>query len=135
MDSILAEYLQIHGALAADGTEGIKPAAEVIHRLAGKLDVQQAPEEHAAHYAGITEQLAAGCAGLLGAPDIAATREAFKALSRPISRWVELAKPAGMSVMYCPMAKAGWVQRGSEVANPYYGSEMLTCGERVGGSE
>lgn len=34
---------------------------------------------------------------------------------------------------YCPMADGGrgatWLQRGREVANPYFGSEMLGCGE------
>lgn len=40
-----------------------------------------------------------------------------------------------VSVMYRPMKKAGWVQRGNDVANPYYGAEMLGCGEKAGGSD
>jgi hypothetical protein len=36
--------------------------------------------------------------------------------------------------MYCPLKKAGWVQEGPEVANPYYGAEMLECGYEVGKS-
>ena len=39
-----------------------------------------------------------------------------------------------MYVMYCPMVEAGWVQRGSKVANPYLGEEMESCGHEVGGS-
>jgi hypothetical protein len=33
------------------------------------------------------------------------------------------------------MEKAGWVQDGAEVANPYFGSKMLRCGQKVGGAD
>lgn len=38
------------------------------------------------------------------------------------------------SHMFCPMVKGGggdWLQKNSELRNPYWGSEMLTCGEVV----
>ena len=31
-------------------------------------------------------------------------------------------------VAYCPMAPGRWLQTESIISNPYYGSEMLTCG-------
>src|SRR5262249_8255129 len=31
----------------------------------------------------------------------------------------------------CPMAKANWLQQTGTTANPFYGSEMLTCGGPV----
>lgn len=34
-----------------------------------------------------------------------------------------------LSVAHCPMKDADWLQEGDKVANPYYGSQMLTCGE------
>jgi hypothetical protein len=49
--------------------------------------------------------------------------------------WVSMAKPKGKSVMYCPMEKAGWVQDGTVVANPYFGPKMLGCGQKVGGAD
>ena len=36
--------------------------------------------------------------------------------------------------MFCPMVKGGagdWLQQNDVLRNPYYGSEMLECGERV----
>jgi RND family efflux transporter MFP subunit len=33
-----------------------------------------------------------------------------------------------LSVAYCPMAKASWLQRGEAIANPYMGQAMSTCG-------
>ncbi len=30
---------------------------------------------------------------------------------------------------YCRMVKKFWLQKGDQIANPYYGSSMLRCGE------
>ena len=62
--------------------------------------------------------------------DMAAMRDAFKALST-LATTLEL--PPDHAVAYCPMYKGGakWVQKKDKLANPYYGSEMLTCGSFV----
>jgi len=31
--------------------------------------------------------------------------------------------------VYCDMAKASWLQMDRKIRNPYYGKEMLECGE------
>jgi Cu(I)/Ag(I) efflux system membrane fusion protein len=135
METILAEYIEIQQALAADSTEGVKSATHAIRESATQLQPGQAAGEHAEHYESIPQDLLAACEKLAAAQDIDSLREAFKDLSKPVSMWVTMAKPENTSVMYCSMAKAGWVQRGSKVANPYFGSEMLSCGEKVGGSD
>jgi len=135
MQPILVEYLKIQTALAADETDGIEDAVRAIRDLAKRIDPKTASGEHAEHYRNIPEDLSAACERLQAASDIASIREAFKDLSKPISMWVTMAEPSDASVMYCPMAGAGWVQHGSQVANPYFGSEMLRCGEKVGGAD
>jgi hypothetical protein len=30
---------------------------------------------------------------------------------------------------YCPMKKATWLSETAAIKNPYYGSQMLTCGK------
>jgi Cu(I)/Ag(I) efflux system membrane fusion protein len=135
METILAEYIKIQEALAADSTEGVQSATHAIRDSATKLHPGHAASEHAEHYKNIPQDLLAACEKLDGAQDIGSVREAFKELSKPVSMWVTMAKPEHTSVMYCPMAKGGWVQRGSKVANPYFGTEMLSCGEKVGGSD
>jgi hypothetical protein len=61
--------------------------------------------------------------------DIAATRDAFKALSKVATK-MEL--PPDYAVASCPMYKGGakWVQKKDKLANPYFGktSDMATCG-------
>jgi hypothetical protein len=135
MEPVLAEYLKIQTALAADKTEGVEAAVSAIKDLAKALDPGTAGGENAEHYRSIRVGILASCMRFRGAKDIGAIREAFKELSKPVSMWVTMAEPKDMSAMYCPMEKAGWVQQGSKVANPYLGSKMPSCGEKVGGAE
>jgi Cu(I)/Ag(I) efflux system membrane fusion protein len=135
MEPILGEYLKIQAALAADETEGVADAVRAIEGLAKGLRPETAHGDHAEHYEHLPKDILVACGKLREAQQIDSVREGFVELSKPISMWVTMAKPAGMSVMYCPMKKAGWVQRGSEVANPYYGAKMLACGEKVGGAD
>jgi hypothetical protein len=65
------------------------------------------------------------------AKDLAAARAAFKSMSESLIQYAKNQKiPAGIyHEAYCPMAKAGWLQTGTTIANPYMGKAMLRCGE------
>ena len=67
---------------------------------------------------------------LAGAKDLKAAREAFKPLSESLIKYRDAHKEqAGQFVkVFCPMAKAVWLQTGSVVNNPYLGKEMARCG-------
>jgi Cu(I)/Ag(I) efflux system membrane fusion protein len=65
-------------------------------------------------------------------------REAYRSVSRAlllaatVSRGPETAEK--LIHFYCPMVPGGggdWMQPDAELANPYWGSEMLRCGELV----
>lgn len=64
--------------------------------------------------------------------DIKQQREVFKTLSKNM---YELLKTSKLSTpvyyQYCPMQDANWLSTESAVKNPYYGSQMLTCGNTV----
>ncbi|MBW3539599.1 MAG: efflux RND transporter periplasmic adaptor subunit [Planctomycetes bacterium] len=65
-------------------------------------------------------------------------REEFKTISHSIIRLASQVRSADAETafvhFYCPMVKHGggdWLQRGGRLANPYFGSKMLRCGEKV----
>lgn len=70
-------------------------------------------------------------AALIAAEKIEDARKEFKKLSAPFVEWVENSKDSSYKVVYCPMAGAKWVQKDGEVMNPYFGKEMLHCGEKA----
>lgn len=63
-------------------------------------------------------------------------REHFMSLSKNIYELIKAAKPAEtVYYQFCPMANDGkganWLSKESAIKNPYYGSQMLSCGKVV----
>ena len=46
-----------------------------------------------------------------------------------------MSKVADVNVVFCSMAKGSWLQKEKVIANPYYGSKMLRCGEIISGKD
>jgi hypothetical protein len=134
MNGLVEQYFIIHTALAGDKTTGVAKAAKAITRLSKKLKAKSVEGEHAKHYLTLPSKLKAAATKLSKAKKIEAAREAFKELSRPMAMWVSMSKPAGLSVIFCSMARGSWIQKDTRIRNPYYGAKMLKCGEVVGGA-
>jgi len=71
-----------------------------------------------------------------GTKDIAHQRDHFMSLSKNMYELIKVAKPSEtVYYQFCPMANDGkganWLSKESGVKNPYYGSQMLTCGKTV----
>jgi Cu(I)/Ag(I) efflux system membrane fusion protein len=70
-----------------------------------------------------------------GAPDIAAQRTGFSKLSNDLYKSIKAFGMGGQKAFYeyCPMAfnneGAYWLSTDEKIRNPYFGNEMLTCGE------
>lgn len=108
LDDQLEGYVAAQEALAADDFDTAKAALDSLSALAGP----------------VTQPLVRSAAS---ADDIVTMRARFKPLSEYLAA---LELPQGFARAYCPMYDDGsnWVQRDGPVRNPYYGSEMLTCG-------
>jgi hypothetical protein len=118
--SVLDHYLRVQDALTRDTTKGIEEDANIIANLVRGDDMKM-----------LSSDIASQADALAKAKDLKAAREAFKPLSKSLIQYMT-EKKAGTGVyheVYCPMAKASWLQKGTDVRNPYYGKEMLTCGE------
>jgi Cu(I)/Ag(I) efflux system membrane fusion protein len=133
MQPILKSYLAIQVALAGDSTKGVSANAKAVARASKKLTPKIATGDHAAHYADLPKKLETAATALAKAHNIEEARTAFKELSKPMAMWGTMSKPTGISLLYCPMAKASWLQKGKEIRNPYHGASMLRCGQIVGG--
>jgi len=116
--AIVEPYLKIQTALANDSIDEVKANAGHIATAATTLGAPAVRIDMAA-------------VQLASVADLAAAREKFGTLSDAIVTYMDglhITSPEGVRVAYCPMAKKPWLQEGSTLANPYYGSSMLTCG-------
>lgn len=117
--AIVASYLQIHAALSADKTDNVKPAAQAIAKEGVRMGAGG-------------EAIVKAAEAMESAGDLKAARAALGPLSDAViaaasaDDWKDL---AGVKIGFCPMVNKSWIQKDGKVSNPYYGSEMLTCGE------
>ncbi len=118
--SVYVDYLKIHGALAKDSLSGVPDNALAIVKLANADTMKMLPAE-VAQQAGT----------LAGAKDLPSARQAFKPLSNSLIGYLAKAQvpPGEFYQVYCPMAKAHWLQAGKTVSNPYFGAAMARCGQ------
>lgn len=119
LKAIVASYLEIHEQLANDKIDGVKGPARAIAERAASMGKRGEP-------------IAKAASALAGAGDVKGAREAFGALSDAViaagnaEQWKDTSP---VKLAYCPMVNRSWLQKDDKIRNPYYGSQMATCGE------
>lgn len=129
----LESYDAVRSLLAEDRQDGLAEAAATLAR-----DLRAARRElpaDDASFATDLDQAASAADRLDAASDLAESRTAFGEVSRhllPVAT-ADARLRAGRHLFECPMTKTfpRWLQASEEVANPYMGADMSTCGERA----
>lgn len=80
--------------------------------------------------------LMAGAKNITETQDIKRQREYFIPFSKSMYELIKVAKyETPVYLQFCPMANDGkganWLSKENAVKNPYYGSQMMTCGKTV----
>src|SRR2546426_298693 len=117
--SVMDHYLKIQAGLAKDSIKGVEDHATAIAKAVEGDDGKMLPAE-----------VAKQAETLAHAKDIKAARAAFKPLSASLIKYLadNNAGKGTYHEAYCPMVKASWLQKQTQIRNPYMGKEMLTCG-------
>ena len=118
LKSVYDNYLKIQAALAGDSLTGVAESADAITKVV-QGDAKTLPAD-----------VGTQAEALAKAPDLRTARAAFKPLSDSLINYLadNKAKDAYVQV-YCPMARASWLQADKNVNNPYFGPAMSGCGE------
>ncbi len=118
---VYTHYVHLKDALVASNTSEAQKAAKELSVALVKIDG--------------CENTAALSTKISEASDIKAQRQHFTALSSDIIAMLKHTEltSGNMYVQYCPMANEGdgayWLASETDIKNPYYGEEMLNCGE------
>jgi hypothetical protein len=134
VDEVLNNYLKLKNALTKDDSKGAANAAKELHTTFNNLKADKIEDKFKKEYADITVD-AKEHAEHIGdnSGKISHQREHFAMLSKDVN---DLIKIFGTDTKiyrdYCPMYDQGksgyWISETKDIKNPYYGSEMLTCG-------
>jgi Cu(I)/Ag(I) efflux system membrane fusion protein len=133
---LLHSYLSLQASLAGDDFTAAKKEGEKFASTLKGMDASLLKGEGQQTWKQTLETLKAGTGTILSAENIEALRKGFERLSEGMAAAVER---LGVDVkgpvfeLFCPMAfnnkGATWLQQGRDVRNPYFGAQMLNCGE------
>ncbi len=120
---VFTNYLTVQAALAQDSLDEVAASAATLAQAVRADTAGTFPPQ-------VAEQADA----LAQAKNLSAAREAFRPLSDSLVQFVKAGNvPPGMLYeVYCPMAKASWLQVDKTVRNPYLGGSMRNCGQVKG---
>jgi len=128
VDQLAKAYLATQHLLADDKFEGVADQMATIQKQSKAL-VAALTQDNLK-----TEAQAVSDAAGAEAKTLDEARTNFKKLSTAVSALLKDAPPTAAVApalydVYCPMAKADWLQVSKDVANPYLGKQMSTCGK------
>lgn len=120
--AVFDNYITIQTALAQDSLSGISESANALAKAV-----------QADHTKSFPAQISKQAEALSQTTDLAAARQTFKLLSQSLIGYVNTRKMTTGTYyeVYCPMAKAKWLQADKTITNPYMGQTMLQCGQVV----
>jgi Cu(I)/Ag(I) efflux system membrane fusion protein len=133
LETLYTAYFQIQKALAAD-RQPPPATAQQLHATAQALSADAAVPEPSQK---LIQEIAANSEHLHH-QDLDAARKAFKPISHAVVALATQVRSADAQLpfihFFCPMVPEGggdWLQPDSQLLNPYFGSQMLRCGEKV----
>lgn len=131
-DKAYNAYFEIQCAMAADRTPSPVALNTLMDSLS-RLEMSAGVPDEAQIQLAKSRRAALRMEG-----SVETAREAYRAVSHGMLRAATVARgPRTAKTLvhfYCPMVPGGggdWMQPGGELANPYWGDEMLRCGEIV----
>jgi copper chaperone CopZ len=133
---VMTEYFRLQQALVKSDAKQAAAMAAELQKAIGNVDMASlGAGEHTA-WMKAKEKLSSDAAGIARSQDLKKQRQLFSTLSEnlyPLAKAADLPQP----VYYnnCPMFNDGkganWLSEEKAIKNPYYGSQMLTCGKNI----
>jgi Cu(I)/Ag(I) efflux system membrane fusion protein len=134
--TVVAEaYFELKNGLVESDEGVVKAASAKVKNSLAKVDMALLQGQAHDHWMALEKQLSEAAGMIEKAKDIESQREHFEMLSEQI---LEMTESFGIEKdkvykQFCPMAfddkGAYWLSEIEEIRNPYFGDDMLTCGE------
>jgi hypothetical protein len=131
---IVTDYLSLKNALTKDDSNATADAGKSMVTTLGKIDMKKLSGAQMNTYMDIADDLKEHAEHIGdNAGKIAHQREHFVLMSKDINDLVAtFGTDQKLYQDFCPMADEGkgaiWISEVKDIKNPYFGSEMLTCG-------
>ena len=136
LTSVFENYFSVKDALVkSDGNTTSTKAKDLLTALVAVQMNKLSNEEHTV-WMKVMKDLAFDAEHIAETKDVAHQRDHFMSLSKNMYELIKVSKQeTPVYYQHCPMANKGkganWLSKENAIKNPYYGSQMLTCGSTV----
>lgn len=136
LTSVFDNYFSLKDALVkSDGNTTSTKAKDLLTALDVVQMNKLSNEEHTV-WMKVMKNLAFDAEHIAETKDVAHQRDHFMSLSKNMYELIKVSKQEKpVYYQHCPMANKGkganWLSKENAIKNPYYGSQMLTCGSTV----
>ena len=133
---VFSNYFALKDALVnTDGNIASQKASELLKSINEIKMEKLTTDEHNA-WMKVSKDLAFDAGHIAESKDVSHQRPHFMTLSKNMYDVIKVSKQdVAVYYQYCPMANDGkganWLSKESSIKNPYYGSQMLSCGKTV----
>jgi membrane fusion protein, copper/silver efflux system len=135
LNSVLKTYLDLKNSLVASDSKVAQEKAQSLTAAITKVDADKLEGNQKEIFAKSGEKIKINADHIAKATSIDKQRESFSSVSDELFQILKAIKISDDKIYkdYCPMANdnngAFWLSEKKEIANPYFGKQMLTCGE------
>jgi Protein of unknown function (DUF3347) len=131
LSSLLPLYFDLKNALVNDdAVSASKKAADLLSAI-NNLDTKNFSAKDQDAFMTLKSKLSHDARHISEVSKIDLQRGHFARLSLNMFTLAKSGKISGQPVYedYCPMKKANWLSAEFEIKNPYFGNQMLSCGD------
>lgn len=135
VNAVLKSYLELKNALVTSDLKKAKEGAQLLISNLSKVEEGKLEGNQKAVFAKSKGKIKSGAEQISKATAIDKQREYFSVVSDELFEILKVVKITEGKIYrdFCPMANdnngAYWLSEKKEITNPYFGKQMLTCGE------
>jgi len=134
LNTVFEQYIVLKDAFVQSDVKEVKQAAQKVQQSLARVDMKLLTGDAHMQWMDITLNLDNLTEQIESAGDINGQRKVFSNFSNELYKVIKIFDLTGKTVyyQYCPMAfeeGAFWLSTTKEIRNPYFGAQMLSCGE------
>lgn len=134
--AVYEHYFAVKDALVKTDGATASGHAKALATAIDDLKMDKLPMDIHMVWMDVLENLKVNTKQIADTQDTGRQREHFMLLSKDMYTLMKVSKPETPTYyQFCPMANDGkganWLSKENAIKNPYYGSQMLTCGKTV----
>lgn len=133
---VFEKYFEIKDALVSTNGKSAADKAKELTTAIKNVNMEKLTVEQHTVWMAVQKDLAEDAEHIADTGDAKHQRDHFVTLSTAIYKLQKVSKiETPVYYQFCPMANGGkganWLSKEKSIKNPYYGSQMLSCGKTV----